>query len=140
MPQNASFASPASTPLNPWRLGAVAERQLTVTYLPLNQDQTVGNVLRDSDASKRVLGMRATFTKYRDELAVLAGCGRPLVPVLNFVAADGHRAAEERERALAWTDPLTGLPNRHAFMERAERAQTAAVRGASVCKRARSRN
>jgi hypothetical protein len=24
-----------------WRLGAVAERQLTVTYLPLNQDQTV---------------------------------------------------------------------------------------------------
>lgn len=24
-----------------WRVGAVAERQLTVTYLPLNQDQTV---------------------------------------------------------------------------------------------------
>ena len=24
-----------------WRVGAIAERQLTVTYLPLNQDQSV---------------------------------------------------------------------------------------------------
>lgn len=34
------------------------------------------------------------------------------------MSADGHRAAEERERAFAWTDPLTGLPNRRYALPR----------------------
>ena len=34
------------------------------------------------------------------------------------MSADGHRAAQERERALAWTDPLTGLPNRRFALPR----------------------
>ncbi|HHK5492151.1 TPA: DUF3482 domain-containing protein [Pseudomonas aeruginosa] len=36
------------------------------------------------------------LAKYRDELAVLAGCGRPLLPVLNFVASPQHREEEWR--------------------------------------------
>lgn len=34
------------------------------------------------------------------------------------MSADGQRAAEERERAFAWTDPLTGLPNRRFALPR----------------------
>ena len=37
------------------------------------------------------------LAKYRDELEVLAGCGKPLLPVLNFVSAPGHREADWRE-------------------------------------------
>lgn len=33
-------------------------------------------------------------------------------------SADGRRAAEERERSLAWIDPLTGLPNRRYALPR----------------------
>lgn len=34
------------------------------------------------------------------------------------LSADGRRAAEERERALAWIDPLTALPNRRYALPR----------------------
>lgn len=34
------------------------------------------------------------------------------------LSADGRRAAEERERSLAWIDPLTGLPNRRYALPR----------------------
>ncbi|MNN20262.1 hypothetical protein D3C81_1335340 [compost metagenome] len=37
------------------------------------------------------------LAKYRDELAVLAGCARPLLPVLNFVASPAHREEQWRE-------------------------------------------
>lgn len=43
------------------------------------------------DARERVLG------KHRDELAILALCSRPIVPVLNFVAGAEARTAEWRE-------------------------------------------
>lgn len=43
------------------------------------------------DAREPVLG------KYQDELAILAMCARPILPVLNFIAAPGHRADEWRE-------------------------------------------
>lgn len=43
------------------------------------------------DARERVLG------KHRDELAILALCSRPIVPVLNFVAGPEARTAEWRE-------------------------------------------
>ncbi len=43
------------------------------------------------DAREPVLG------KYQDELAILALCARPILPVLNFVAERQHRAAEWRE-------------------------------------------
>ncbi|UVJ43814.1 GTPase/DUF3482 domain-containing protein [Pseudomonas sp. LS1212] len=37
------------------------------------------------------------LAKYRDELEVLASCGKPLLPVLNFVASDDHREGDWRE-------------------------------------------
>lgn len=43
------------------------------------------------DARDRVLG------KHRDELTILAWCARPVVPVLNFTAADDARTGEWRE-------------------------------------------
>lgn len=43
------------------------------------------------DARERVLG------KHRDELAILALCSRPIVPVLNFVAGTEARTPEWRE-------------------------------------------
>ncbi|WP_375741017.1 GTPase/DUF3482 domain-containing protein [Pseudomonas boanensis] len=51
-----------------------------------------------SDAGLYVIDAREpVLAKYRDELAVLAMCGRPLLPVLNFVASDKHREADWRE-------------------------------------------
>ncbi len=44
------------------------------------------------DARDRVLG------KHRDELTILAYCARPVVPVLNFIAAEEARTAEWREQ------------------------------------------
>jgi hypothetical protein len=43
------------------------------------------------DARDPVLG------KHRDELALLAACGKPVLPVLNFVHAPAHRADEWRQ-------------------------------------------
>ncbi len=55
------------------------------------------------DARDPVLG------KHRDELAILAACGRPLLPVLNFVNAPAHRADE-------WRDAMARL-GLHAVVE-----------------------
>ena len=37
------------------------------------------------------------LAKYRDELEVLASCGKPLLPVLNFVSSANHREPDWRE-------------------------------------------
>src|SRR5690606_22530311 len=37
------------------------------------------------------------LAKYRDELSVLASCGKPLLPVLNFVSSADHREPAWRE-------------------------------------------
>ena len=51
-----------------------------------------------SDAGLYVIDAREpVLAKYKDELAVLAGCGKPLLPVLNFVAQPGHRDEEWRQ-------------------------------------------
>ncbi|NKI35330.1 GTPase/DUF3482 domain-containing protein [Wenzhouxiangella sp. XN79A] len=55
------------------------------------------------DAREPVLG------KYQDELAILALCARPILPVLNFVAAGDHRAVE-------WRNALSRV-NLHAVAE-----------------------
>ncbi|MFC5694892.1 GTPase/DUF3482 domain-containing protein [Pseudomonas sp. GCM10022186] len=62
------------------------------------QEAKVLRQLLASDAGLYVIDAREpVLAKYRDELAVLAMCGRPLLPVLNFVASEGHREAEWRE-------------------------------------------
>ena len=49
------------------------------------------------DAGLYVIDAREpVLAKYRDELAVLADGGKPLLPVLNFVAAEQHREADWR--------------------------------------------
>lgn len=55
------------------------------------------------DARDRVLG------KHRDELEILSWCGRPIVPVLNFVAGD-------EANVHAWREMLTRT-NLHAVAE-----------------------
>ena len=56
------------------------------------QEAKVVRQLLASDAGLYVIDAREpVLAKYRDELAVLAGCGRPLLPVLNFVASPQHR-------------------------------------------------
>ncbi|MDH4607833.1 GTPase/DUF3482 domain-containing protein [Pseudomonas sp. BN102] len=62
------------------------------------QEAKVLRQLLVSDAGLYVIDAREpVLAKYRDELAVLAMCGRPLLPVLNFVASEGHREADWRE-------------------------------------------
>ncbi|MBJ9974655.1 GTPase/DUF3482 domain-containing protein [Pseudomonas sp. S75] len=62
------------------------------------QEAKVLRQLQASHAGLYVIDAREpVLAKYRDELEVLAGCGKPLLPVLNFVASDGHREAEWRE-------------------------------------------
>ncbi|MGJ0534801.1 MAG: GTPase/DUF3482 domain-containing protein [Methylocystis sp.] len=75
------------------------------------QEAKVLRQLLASDAGLYVIDAREpVLAKYRDELAVLAMAGRPLLPVLNFVAAGQHREDDWRE-ALA----RLGLHARVAF-------------------------
>ncbi|WP_439887127.1 GTPase/DUF3482 domain-containing protein [Pseudomonas sp. MBLB4123] len=75
------------------------------------QEAKVLRQLLASDAGLYVIDAREpVLAKYRDELAVLAMAGRPLLPVLNFSAAGRHREGN-------WNDALSrlGLHARVAF-------------------------
>jgi len=62
------------------------------------QESKVLRQLQASDAGLYVVDAREpVLAKYRDELAVLAMCGRPLLPVLNFAGHPGAREEEWRE-------------------------------------------
>ncbi|MGC1332254.1 DUF3482 domain-containing protein [Pseudomonas sp.] len=62
------------------------------------QEAKVLRQLLASDAGLYVIDAREpVLAKYRDELEVLNGCGKPLLPVLNFVASPGHREEQWRE-------------------------------------------
>ncbi|MCL7462150.1 DUF3482 domain-containing protein [Pseudomonas sp. NW5] len=62
------------------------------------QEARVLRQLLDSDAGLYVVDAREpVLAKYRDELAILADAGKPLLPVLNFVAQPDQRSEEWRE-------------------------------------------
>lgn len=62
------------------------------------QEAKVLRQLLASDAGLYVIDAREpVLAKYRDELEILNSCGRPLLPVLNFVSANPHRESEWRE-------------------------------------------
>lgn len=67
------------------------------------QEAKVLRQLLASDAGLYVIDAREpVLAKYKDELEVLAGCGKPLLPVLNF-------SASERQRENEWRDALARL-------------------------------
>ncbi|VVP33209.1 hypothetical protein PS850_04509 [Pseudomonas fluorescens] len=62
------------------------------------QEAKVLRQLLTCDAGLYVIDAREpVLSKYRDELAVLASCGKPLLPVLNFVSSANHREPDWRE-------------------------------------------
>ena len=62
------------------------------------QEAKVLRQLLASDAGLYVIDAREpVLAKYRDELAVLASCGKPLLPVLNFVSSPQQREPDWRE-------------------------------------------
>ncbi|AHK79377.1 GTPase SAR1 [Ectothiorhodospira haloalkaliphila] len=62
------------------------------------QESKVLRQLRSSDVGLYVIDAREpVLGKYRDELAVLGMCARPLIPVLNFVASQDNREPQWRE-------------------------------------------
>lgn len=62
------------------------------------QEAKVLRQLLQSDAGLYVIDAREpVLAKYRDELAILAMCGKPLLPVLNFVNSPEQREAQWRE-------------------------------------------
>jgi hypothetical protein len=62
------------------------------------QEAKVLRQLLASDAALVVIDARdPVLAKHRDELALLAACARPLLPVLNFVHSPASREAEWRE-------------------------------------------
>src|SRR5471030_591206 len=62
------------------------------------QEAKVLRQLLASDAGLYVIDAREpVLAKYRDELEVLASCGKPLLPVLNFVSSANHREPDWRE-------------------------------------------
>ena len=74
------------------------------------QEARVLGKMLDCDAALYVIDARdPVLSKHRDELALLAACGRPLLPVLNFVTAPSHRADE-------WRDAMARL-GLHAALE-----------------------
>ncbi|HCS09076.1 MAG TPA: DUF3482 domain-containing protein, partial [Pseudomonas sp.] len=67
------------------------------------QEAKVLRQLLASDAGLYVIDAREpVLAKYRDELSVLASCGKPLLPVLNFVSSPQQREPE-------WRDALARL-------------------------------
>jgi small GTP-binding protein len=67
------------------------------------QEAKVLRQLLASDAGVYLIDAREpVLAKYRDELALLASCGKPLLPVLNFVAADNQQIE-------AWRSALARL-------------------------------
>ncbi|MBO1519934.1 GTPase/DUF3482 domain-containing protein [Oceanisphaera pacifica] len=67
------------------------------------QEAKVLRQLLQSDAGFYVIDAREpVLAKYRDELAILAMCGKPLLPVLNFVN-------DPEQREAAWRDVLARL-------------------------------
>ncbi|WP_339408990.1 DUF3482 domain-containing protein [Pseudomonas sp. EA_35y_Pfl2_R5] len=61
------------------------------------QEAKVLRQLLASDSGLYVIDAREpVLAKYRDELAVLTMCGRPLLPVLNFVNSSQHREPDWR--------------------------------------------
>ncbi|MBC9252648.1 GTPase SAR1 [Pseudomonas alcaligenes] len=67
------------------------------------QEAKVLRQLLASDAGLYVIDAREpVLAKYKDELAVLADCGKPLLPILNFSASPSQREAE-------WRDALARL-------------------------------
>ncbi|SDK77132.1 diguanylate cyclase [Paracoccus chinensis] len=81
-----------------------------VAFEPDRQDMmSVALDLGAGDALPSVLGS----PEVADEAAL-----RLTALIRHKMSADGHRAAEERERSFAWTDPLTGLPNRRFALPR----------------------
>ncbi len=74
------------------------------------QEARVLAKMLECDAALYVIDARdPVLGKHRDELAILAACGRPLLPVLNFVNAPAHRADE-------WRDAMARL-GLHAVVE-----------------------
>lgn len=62
------------------------------------QEAKVLRQLQACDAGLYVIDAREpVLAKYRDELAVLGSCGKPLLPVLNFVTSAQQREEEWRE-------------------------------------------
>src|SRR5690554_2373052 len=62
------------------------------------QEAKVLRQLLKSDAGLYVIDVREpVLAKYRDELAILSMCGKPLLPVLNFVNTDDQREPAWRE-------------------------------------------
>ena len=91
-----SLGSPGERLDGPQRI-----RRLLATPACAGRFEQEAKVLRQllaSDAGLYVVDAREpVLAKYRDELALLAECGRPLLPVLNFVSAPGHNAELWRE-------------------------------------------
>lgn len=74
------------------------------------QEAKVLRQMLASDAAFYVVDARdPVLGKHRDELAILADCGRPLLPVLNFVSAPANRIP-------AWREALARL-GLHAVVE-----------------------
>ncbi len=74
------------------------------------QEARVLNKLLDCDAGLYVVDVRdPVLGKYKDELAILASCGKPLLPVLNFTRSPSQRAD-------AWREALARL-GLHASVE-----------------------
>lgn len=62
------------------------------------QEAKVLRQLLASDAGLYVIDAREpVLAKYRDELSVLASCGKPLLPVFNFVSSPEQREPQWRE-------------------------------------------
>ncbi|RID99504.1 GTPase/DUF3482 domain-containing protein [Simplicispira hankyongi] len=74
------------------------------------QEAKVLRKMLEVDAAVYVIDCRQdVLPKYRSEIELLCACARPVMPVLNFIAASGARAD-------GWRDVLAGF-NLHVWMQ-----------------------
>ena len=89
-----------------YRDGPVQIQALLNDSQALVRFEQEGKVLKQllvSDAAVYVIDVRdPVLPKYRDEIAILARCGKPLLPLLNFVSAGNNHETQ-------WRDALAQL-------------------------------
>ncbi len=79
-------------------------------HAAFEQEAKVLRKTLEADAAIYVIDCRQELLpKYRSEIAILCACARPVMPVLNFMAAAG-------DRVQAWRELLAGF-NLHIVME-----------------------
>ena len=113
----------------------ISDPDLFVDILhPDDRERVLGEIKRTNASGERFVSEYRVLTKdgrtvwIRDESTSYAEDGRPVHSQGYMLDITRRREAEEELRRLAWSDPLTALPNRALLVERLGEGETGSPR------------